>query len=190
MQPLKEGFCNEYHFRCCSFCQLSAHKLSTFFWNFQILRKNQIIFLKIFENFKRSWWLNRTELTKCNNIWSYIRYRIPPSVVALKFSYGSSSTFFWDFENFWKNFEEYKNFENFKKCMTEPFWIFQKIKISKIFEFFKNFECFKIFLNFSKFLKISKKVDNLWALSWKNAITSEVIFVIKSLLPSKTFWKF
>ena len=62
-------------------------------WIFQIFEC-----FKIFENFKRSWWLNRTELTKCNNIWSYIRHWIPPSVVALKFSYGSVINFFCNFE--------------------------------------------------------------------------------------------
>ena len=61
---------------------------------------------------------------------------------------------------------------------------------SKIFNFL---ELFKIFENF-------KKVDYLWALSWQNATTSEVIFVTESLLqwlhlssamvPPSTFCKF
>ena len=47
-----------------------------------------------------------TELTKCNNIWSYIHYRIPPSVVALfctfsKIGFLISSNTFWIFQNFW-----------------------------------------------------------------------------------------
>ena len=52
-----------------------------------------------FWNFQKSWLFVTTELTKCNNIWSYIRYRIPPSVVALKFSYGSVINLFLKFWN-------------------------------------------------------------------------------------------
>ena len=126
---------------------------------FQIFQKNLIfqIFVsfqifdcfKIFENFKRSWWLNRTELTKCNNIWSYIRYRVPPSVVALKVSYGSVINFFL---KFWKFFEKCKNFGKL---------IF--LKNSKrfhhaLFEFFKNFEFFRIF----KFFKIFQNFKKSW----------------------------
>ena len=53
-------------------------------------------------------------------------------------------------------------------------------------------------MNVSKFLKISKEVDDWTKLSWQNATTSEVIFVIESLLqwlhlrsamgPSSTFF--
>ena len=98
-----------------------------------------------------------------------------------------------NFEKF-KNSEEFKFFEKFKKCMMESFWIFQKNNFPKYLHFSKNlnfFEFFKIFENF-------KKVDYLWALSWQNATTSEVIFVIESLLqwlhlrsamgPSSTFF--
>ena len=100
-----------------------------------------------------------------------------------------------NFEKF-KNSEEFKIFEKFKKCMMESFWIFQKkINFPKFLHFSKNldfFEFCKIFENF-------KKVDYLWALSWQNATTSEVIFVIESLLqwlhlrsamgPSSTFFE-
>ena len=49
------------------------------------------------------------------------------------------------------------------------------LNFSKILNFSNFFEFLKIFENF-------KKVDNLWPLSWHNATTSEVIFVIESLL--------
>ena len=55
-------------------------------------------------------------------------------------------------------------------CSSSEAWL-----CTWIFEFFNFFEFFKIFENF-------KKVDHLWALSWQNATTSEVIFVIESLL--------
>ena len=88
-----------------------------FFLSFQIFEC-----FKIFENFKRSWWLNRTELTKRNNIWSHIRYRIPPSVVALKSAMGPSSTFF----EILKNFKKSKNSEELKKFQK----CFKKFKFS------------------------------------------------------------
>ena len=99
---------------------------------------------KIFENFKRSWWLNKTELTKCNNIWSYIRYRVPPSVVALKVSYGSVINFFFEIL---KNLKILKNSIFLKNSKRFHHALF---KFFKDFEFFRIFKFFKIFQNFKK----------------------------------------
>ena len=74
-----------------------------------------------------------TELTKYN-IWSYICYRIPPSVVTLKFSHGSVINFFCKFS---------------KKCFVISSYTF--LNFSKIF----NFSTF--FGDFEKFWKIQKK---------------------------------
>ena len=111
-----------------------------------------------------------TELKKCNNIWSYIRYRIPPSVVALKFSHGlvinffckfsklgsmiSSYAFFLIFQNFWI-------FQLFSKCWK--IWKIQKIvndEITKpIFEKFKKVDEILTKPFFEKFKK--KLMTNL-----------------------------
>ena len=100
---------------------------------------------------------------------------------------------FWFYKKFWifQNFWTFSKFLNFSKFLSfQNFWIFQIFEFYKIFEFVKKFS-FPKFLNFSKkfkffeFFKIFenfKKVDYLGALSWQNATTSEVIFVIESLL--------
>ena len=125
--------------------------------------------------------MNRTELIKCNNIWSYIRYRVPPSVVALKVSYGSVINFFLKFWKILKNLKILKNskfLKNSKSAWWNLFEFFKKINFQKFLHFSKNLKNFEFFKNFENF----KKVDYLWALSWQNATTSEVIFVIESLL--------
>ena len=104
-----------------------------------------------------------TELIKCNNIWSYICYRIPPSVVALKVSYGSVINFFkilkfflkiliiWKIEKFWR-------IQNFRKIQKVHDGIFLNISKKLIFKNICTFQKILNFLNFSKFLKISKKL--------------------------------
>ena len=104
-----------------------------------------------------------TELTQCNNIWSYIRYRIPPSVVALKFSHGLVINFFLcifkirfhDFViRFFLIFQNFWIFQLFSKC--SKIWKIQKIvndEITKpIFENLQKswWDTHKIFKKFKK----------------------------------------